>query len=161
MRALLAPGIALMNRLRYPQKFALVSLVFAIPLGLMMYLWLEEIGDRLAFAHKERIGLEYVGALRRLLESLALAGTIDAPAISQAVGQVDTLDARLGTELQVTGAWQELRRQVTDPSTGQAARVVDTVQLIAYVGDMSNLILDPDLDSYYLMDATVTVLPQL
>jgi hypothetical protein len=29
MRALLAPGVALMNRLRYPQKFALVSFIFA------------------------------------------------------------------------------------------------------------------------------------
>ena len=50
MRALLAPGVALMNRLRYPQKFMLVSLFFVIPLGLIMYLWLAEIADRLAFA---------------------------------------------------------------------------------------------------------------
>lgn len=32
--------------------------------------------------------------------------------------------------------------------------------LIAHTGDMSNLILDPDLDSYYLMDTTVLALPQ-
>ncbi|MGH8009200.1 MAG: SpoIIE family protein phosphatase, partial [Candidatus Binatia bacterium] len=31
--------------------------------------------------------------------------------------------------------------------------------LIAYVGDTSNLILDPDLDSYYLMDAVLLKLP--
>ena len=33
--------------------------------------------------------------------------------------------------------------------------------LINYVGDTSNLILDPDLNSYYLMDATVYAIPQL
>jgi methyl-accepting chemotaxis protein len=33
--------------------------------------------------------------------------------------------------------------------------------LITYVGDSSNLILDPDLDTYYLMDATVYAVPQL
>lgn len=32
-------------------------------------------------------------------------------------------------------------------------------ELIAHVGDASNLILDPDLDSCYLMDATVVALP--
>jgi methyl-accepting chemotaxis protein len=31
---------------------------------------------------------------------------------------------------------------------------------ISYLGDSSNLILDPDLDSYYMMDATVIALPQ-
>ncbi len=95
MRALLAPGVALMNRLRYPQKFALVSLVFAIPLGLMMYLWLAEIEDRLAFARKERAGLEYVVALRRLLEPLA----IGASEVAEVAREIDAVDGRLGTEL--------------------------------------------------------------
>ena len=84
MRALLAPGVALMNRLRFPQKFTLVSLVFALPLGLMMYLWLAQIEDGLAFARKERAGVEYVVALRRLLEPLALAPqAIAAPEVAQ------------------------------------------------------------------------------
>jgi signal transduction histidine kinase/HPt (histidine-containing phosphotransfer) domain-containing protein len=157
MRALLAPGVALMNRLRYPQKFALVSLVFLIPLGLMIYLWLAEIGERLDFARKERAGLEYVVALRRLLEPLALA----TPAVAGAAREVDDVDVRLGTELRATEAWQGLRRKLTEPAVGQAARIADTVQLMAYVGDASNLILDPDLDTYYLMDATVTLLPAL
>lgn len=32
--------------------------------------------------------------------------------------------------------------------------------IIAHLGDQSNLILDPDLDSYYLMDVTLLALPQ-
>ena len=66
----LAPGVRLMSRLSYPRKFVLISLLFAIPLALMMYLWLREIGERIAFAEKERAGLEYVVALRQLLEPL-------------------------------------------------------------------------------------------
>ena len=167
MSALLAPGVALMNRLRYPQKFALVSLVFAIPLGLMMYLWLAEIGERLAFARKERAGLEYVVALRRLLEPLALAPLglapqgLGSPDLAAAAQGVDVVDGRLGFELHTTETWQALRRKLADPSAGRGARIADTVQLIARVGDTSNLILDPDLDTYYLMDATVTLLPAL
>ena len=33
--------------------------------------------------------------------------------------------------------------------------------LVSYVGDSSNLILDPDLDTYYLMDATIYGVPQI
>ena len=32
-------------------------------------------------------------------------------------------------------------------------------QLISYIGDTSNLILDPDLDSYYLVDVTLLAMP--
>ena len=35
------------------------------------------------------------------------------------------------------------------------------IDLIAHVGDTSNLILDPDLDSYYLMDVVVAKVPSL
>jgi len=33
-------------------------------------------------------------------------------------------------------------------------------QLVSYIGDSSNLILDPDLDSYYLVDVTLLGLPE-
>jgi signal transduction histidine kinase/DNA-binding NarL/FixJ family response regulator len=161
MEPFLAPGVALMNRLRYPQKFAVVSLVFALPLALMMYLWLAEIGDRLEFARKERVGVEYVVALRQLLEPLVLGRAIDAPELAEGIRGVDAVNARLGAELQTVPAWGRLREQLADASASPAIRIEATTELIAHVGDTSNLILDPDLDSYYLMDATVTVLPAL
>ena len=71
MTRLLGPGVGLMNRLRYPQKFLLIScLVRCSPRCCISYLWLDQIGERLAFARQERAGLEYVVALRRLLEPL-------------------------------------------------------------------------------------------
>src|SRR5205823_6219472 len=36
------PAIALMNRLTYPQKFALISLLFALPLTLVLVLLISE-----------------------------------------------------------------------------------------------------------------------
>src|SRR5262245_5670153 len=132
MGALLAPGVTLMNRLRYPQKFILVSLVFAVPLGLMMYLWLAEIADRLAFAREERAGLEYVVALCRVLEPLALAPPAS-PEVAEAARAVDAVDARLGAELQTGEQWQALQRELDDPLAGRAARIAGTVHLIAHV----------------------------
>ena len=37
------PAIALMNRLTYPQKFLLISVLFILPLVLVMYLLLSEL----------------------------------------------------------------------------------------------------------------------
>lgn len=38
--------------------------------------------------------------------------------------------------------------------------IQDVMNAITHVGDSSNLILDPDLDSYYIMDITLLALPQ-
>ncbi len=42
----------------------------------------------------------------------------------------------------------------------QVALISDIRGMITHAGDTSNLILDPDLDSYYLMDVTLLALPQ-
>lgn len=39
--------------------------------------------------------------------------------------------------------------------------ITDIRTMITHAGDTSNLILDPDLDSYYLMDATLVTFPQM
>jgi signal transduction histidine kinase/CheY-like chemotaxis protein/HPt (histidine-containing phosphotransfer) domain-containing protein len=177
MRRLLDPAVALMNRLRYPRKFALVSLVFAVPLGLMMYLWLAEIRARAAFADKELAGVAYIVPLTRLLQRLEeYQGRITLPAapalvdegrtaVQAAARDVTAVDARLGVRLGVSEAWAELAQQVAGMPRGADAATTPVATasraLIARVGDASNLILDPDLDTYYLMDAVVTRLPAL
>lgn len=60
--------------------------------------------------------------------------------------------------------WSELKGSVgAAPADGDrhAHLVADVRTLITHAGDLSNLILDPDLDSYYLMDVTLLALPQL
>jgi signal transduction histidine kinase/AmiR/NasT family two-component response regulator/HPt (histidine-containing phosphotransfer) domain-containing protein len=177
MTPLVAPAVALMNRLRYPQKFVLISLLFALPLGLLMTFWLGEIEDRIAFARKERAGVEYVAALRRVLEplevvqALARRDAADAAAamrlgrerarLAAAAAEMDRVDARLGGRLRSDQLWQALRVRVVHPSVDPAALIGETLQVMVHAGDASNLILDPDLDSYYLMDAVVQRLPAL
>lgn len=61
--------------------------------------------------------------------------------------------------------WQDLKAKVRDikPSESNdlhAHLISDLRTLIAHAGDTSNLVLDPDLDSYYLMDITLLALPQ-
>jgi signal transduction histidine kinase/DNA-binding NarL/FixJ family response regulator/HPt (histidine-containing phosphotransfer) domain-containing protein len=178
MKRALEPAVTLMSRLRYAQKFILISFLFAVPIGLMMYLWLAELNDQLAFARKERAGLEYVVALRRVIEPLdrarglrLLAENGDPAAreqlarehgrVAAAAAAVDAINQRLGDRLGVTQLWQSLRPRVTHPSVDPGLLVSEVQHLIEEVADGSNLSLDPDLDSFYLADAVVTRLPTL
>ncbi len=61
--------------------------------------------------------------------------------------------------------WRELKAQASRISPAEsvvrhAQLVAEVRQFITQIGNASHLILDPDLDSYYLMDVTLTVLPQ-
>jgi|CXWL01.1.fsa_nt_gi methyl-accepting chemotaxis protein len=103
--------------------------------------------------------------------------------IDQAFKQLLERDAQLGEELQFTAeglaqrhreraraasvqqAWSGLRAGFSglqpEASDEQHRQIIaDVRMMIAHAVDTSNLILDPDLDSYYVMDAALCALPQ-
>lgn len=104
--------------------------------------------------------------------------------IDAAFAALEKVNAELGEELQFTqeglakrnrehcrvetlrAEWEKLKaagRPLAPGELDNAHRhLVDDVRtMITHVGDNSNLILDPDLDSYYLMDVTLLALPQM
>jgi methyl-accepting chemotaxis protein len=65
---------------------------------------------------------------------------------------------------QLRSQWLDLRnRSAQMPPSDRQQRYEDLIQklrrLFSRIGDTSNLILDPDLDSYYLMDVSIVGLP--
>ena len=63
----------------------------------------------------------------------------------------------------VLADWQSLKAAPLATAAGDDAngKLVAAVRaMVAHAGDLSNLILDSDLDSYYLMDVTLCALPQ-
>lgn len=56
--------------------------------------------------------------------------------------------------------WQALTQEKTYNRELYKALLTDIKDSITYIGNSSNLILAPDLDSYYLMDAVAVSLPQ-
>ena len=189
MQALLGPAITLMNRLRYPQKFLLISLLFLAPLALVLVLLIVEVNAKAEFAQKELYGDTYLRAVRRLFEhtlqeqSLAhayLNGTTELrPDLASIQAQIDddftalsAVDRELGSRLQASVkynalyvSWQQLKATLPAIQTGRsddlhATFIADIRGLISLVGDTSNLILDPDLDSYYTMDSVLLKLPE-
>src|SRR5262245_20726745 len=174
----LEPAVAVMNQLRYPVKFLVISALFTIPIAFLMYQWLTQLGTRLDLAARERVGLEYVVSLRQVMEPLErirvlrlLADAGDAGAraqldderakLARAVGLMDSVNARLGRELQVRTLWSDLRPRVAHPSVEPTTLLAQARRSLDQVADTSSLSLDSDLDSYQLTTAVVTRLPAL
>ncbi|MBC8043673.1 MAG: GHKL domain-containing protein [Rhizobacter sp.] len=184
------PAIALMNRLKYPQKFFLISILLSAPTAVVIILLTNIRNEAIDFGAKERLGLAYIKPLVKLLsgaqdlrmsvqhvllrdsvgENQVQAATA---ALEQDINAVDTLDVALGAALQTTvrwsilkTRWQALREKLLTASARESyaahtAFIAQIFDLISYTGDVSNLILDPDLDSYYLMDGSLSKLPLL
>jgi methyl-accepting chemotaxis protein len=97
-----------------------------------------------------------------------------AAALARAGEQLQFTDAGLAARKRehvalrtVRDEWDRLKAAAAKAGPASAALdeqyahlVADVRTMITHVGDTSNLILDPDLDSYYLMDVTLVALPQ-
>jgi methyl-accepting chemotaxis protein len=83
-----------------------------------------------------------------------------------AMTRLDPVDARLGSVLDVS-EWPALRGEVQSligqrkDVAGHADVLAKLRGLVVAVADNSNLTLDPDLDTYYLMDLVITRLPTI
>ena len=136
-------------------------------------------GDRQSFAAYERRGVAYLGPLTRLLsattdiQSAAVRGKpIDPTAVRGAIAEVDGVDARLGAELRTTERWTTIRgllqelvgrrwNSTTEAYTQFSDLVTQLMELNRTVGDASRLVLDPELDSYYVMNAVLLRIPEI
>ncbi len=148
--AVLRPGLGLMQNMRLPAKFALISLAFAIPLGIATYGVLSYSSDNIAFAGQERLGAAWIAPLNDLLRS-QLQNQSTGPAIEE----LRALDRAQAKALDVSLAFDQAR----EASGADAAAA--TVLLYSAVSDSSKLTLDPDLDSYYAMAITMDYAPKL
>lgn len=104
-------------------------------------------------------------------------------AISSNMDALQTVQAEIGDDLQFTtegltsrgrehlnyetvrAKWDSIVKEVNGSDKTKADELLvslisDIRGMIAHSGDTSNLILDPDLDSYYIMDVTLLAMPQ-
>ena len=186
---LASPAVAVMNRLTYPRKFAVVSLLFVLPLSVVLNFLISEMNGRIEFARKEIQGNLYFRPLQKLSEHLiesrdlsqSLVRGEDAARtalirkhleIDQHIASLNNVNQQFGQALDTTSKhaslvenWRILHERIlgsesADTDKLHADLLTEIRALRSHVGDTSNLILDPDLDSYYLMDATLLKLPR-
>ena len=128
-------------RLPISFRLATIAAVFVAPIALFAYLFVNQAEGDIAFAAKELDGTRYLDAIWP-----AFAG--DAPA-AQIAGR-QTYDDEFGVADASKGFVE-----AKDPT----ARLTAGKSLIGGVADGSNLTLDPDLDSFYAMDAVTVRMP--
>lgn len=168
------------QRIRYTAAL-LAAIIILLLLGSAAYILTKNVNEKIAFTNKERIGAKYHHALFELM--LAIQHRQDQPpqpqnnhikvvetlTIKQAISQVDKLYADAHT-LNLTRQWALLKTDLlaqilADESIDkQPTYHVDIMKqllhLMLKVGDHSNLILDPEIETYYMMSVMVSLLPE-
>lgn len=153
-----APSVALMNRLKYPVKIGiLASLVLIMSASIIGFL-LNNLESQANFSIKERHGVEYIKPLKILLHDLRELKdgnkSITKDMIDKEVADVDAQDAKYNKEMKVKDTWTKLKADLVELKPSQLDDLITrTSASIDNVTNQSNLILDPDLDTYYSMDS--------
>ncbi|WP_110400426.1 methyl-accepting chemotaxis protein [Sphaerotilus hippei] len=177
----------LFRAIGFTQKAWAISLIFSIPILVLGWQYFSGNQAQIDFTRKERHGVaalrEFVPVLKGIIDvrnatRAQLGGFDAAAAYTDARARTDAALQRLQSALATQGDPLELTAPVARlkerwDATAAAERGVDaegrtvfgpvttaSVELLNTIGDRSNLVLDPDLDSFYLVNATVLTLPR-
>jgi len=123
------------SRWSFGARLALISALFCAPVGLLLFLFIQASAAQIGFSSKELDGARYLDRVWP-----AVVKGEPAPSAEGRFGEGEALAA--------------VRSAATPYARASAA-----ADLITAVSDGSNLTLDPDLDSYYMMDAVAFRLP--
>lgn len=182
---MLGPGIRLLARLRMPQKLLLVAAVFFLPIVFLLIVHVRQLNEQIAFSQRELMGVQMIEPVRRMTQTMqlhrglsqqAIAGVAAARGrlpelrgkIKSAIADADKLDALHAATL-ATGsewaalkaAWQELESRTDSLAAEESFRLhSETIararDFLILIADHSNMTLDPDIETYYLVDAFAT-----
>ena len=178
------------RNVKLTRKLTVLVATLMVPTAMLMYLLIEQVNNDIEFSSKELVGAEYIAPLRVLgnrfaehrgMSNAFLSGASDfepkilnkREEISAHIAKIDEMHARHGATLMTDELWQGVKDKWTDkdknvhPFHAEAyfdwhtGLIKDVHILINRAGDTSNMILDPDIDSYYLMDLVVLSMPKL
>ncbi len=174
-----APGIRLFRRLGFALKASIVSLCFVLPLAVLAWAWFSQYSEQRDFTAKEIDGVTFTRVVMPLLpavmqqrqDALKGEGTAGREAVAEALKQVDAAQAASGDAFGTAPALKLLKERLAGlPAagagseqllSGHGAAAQAVIDLVGQATDGSNLTLDPDIDTYYLMDGALMRIPQL
>lgn len=146
---------------RFSRALILVSILFLIPIALLATMVVQQSRKDIVFVSREIEGIDYSRSVWPVLSDLLASrgDRVDVmrrwDAIRDAgeVGDADmnTLEARRALSRAMSGGG--------DAATAAGEILQAAAALITKIDDGSNLTLDPDLESFYLMDSATVKLP--
>ncbi|MDG4833705.1 hypothetical protein O7627_30990 [Solwaraspora sp. WMMD1047] len=156
----------------------LLAGLLLVPVGVLSVQAWQGIDEKLTFAERERQGIEYLQSLERVTvalvdaQSAAVAGrSVPGEALTRAVENASSVDARLGDELRTRERWAGARAKIESLSQQNLRAPEEAYAAYSEAGDLllalygkvretSGLIRDPDADSYHLQDSAAEELPE-
>lgn len=173
----LAPGVRLFRSISFPSKAAFVAAAFITPLSMMLFfLWASTLAQ-VDFARSERQGIGYIKALddlikvaqdRRRLAAINDSGLAAAQDKTKlAFDAVKAQHEALGDKFHDEGQYRALEKAHADLLVSAVASspdetfkrhgvfIYEVLELIGQIASGSNLALDPDLDTYHMMNMAV------
>lgn len=178
-------------KLSIPLKLLFVAIALVFPTVVLLYLLMTEKDKAIDFGTKEIYGNAYLVPLKNMMDAapehmlkhhqkLALGGVDDAElkqfeaSLTTSLQSLRSVDQQYGKGFAASQENIENLEKGVKQLTSKTAAMSLTAsesehtqlitklrEVITYFGDQSNLILDPDLDSYYLMDATLLKTPSI
>jgi len=178
----LAPLERLLSRVRVSRQLMLLGVILIIPTVFFGRAYLAAQAVQTDFSGLERVGVKALAPANDLLLATVRArsaaveaqlkgeqpspATLDA--VKRAVARAGAAESATRADLNSNDAWTGARRTINAtldaPLAGSPEKTIErwtdavtaAVAWVTQVGNGSNLILDPDLDSFYVMDAIVT-----
>jgi len=178
-----APGVKLFRRIQFQSKALIILAMLSLPVGVLGWNYFIDKADAIAFTQKEREGVAYAREVLPLVKlaqeqrAVAAAAQLkggDSAALSAAndafaaqLKKVEQIDAQIGADIDTGKALAAVKEATVVAAAGDwsktyadySKRVDAVLALLTQAADGSNLTLDPDLDSYYLMDGATAALP--
>jgi len=165
MKRIFNPAIKLMNLFSYPIKFAILG-VLVLSMGTYIYYsFYTNKQSSIDFSVTELKGDMYMKDLYEMISIAGKMGYADSDVKTKLITEfnsfLDDLQKVNGEQKGLSS--QEKLTAITDAfekaKTGEADKAFGLINAvnacIGEVGDKSNLILDPDIDTYYSMDSLI------
>ncbi|MBX9976850.1 MAG: hypothetical protein K2X98_01195, partial [Alphaproteobacteria bacterium] len=171
----------MLGHLSISMKIKMIFCVSLIPVIFLFYLFANEKMSVVAFADKEKVGNELIQKLTPVFDTiLKMHGVLafEKKADEQKVevekfhknGQIVVSDFfETGKTLSIPTIQEKwlnthktLEKAFDKPSLSLTTEAIQSISgLMGIIGNESGLVLDPDLDSFYVMDTTVVQIPNI
>ncbi|MFZ2854810.1 MAG: methyl-accepting chemotaxis protein [Rhodocyclaceae bacterium] len=190
MSIFFSPARKLMDRLHCPAKFGLIGAMALGAIALLFYLLASSLQTLIDSNRRELLGVEMAKPFLKVVQLTQQHRALSAGLLGGASGMgekraakeaeviaaiqaMDAVDAREGGVLQSSAAWRKVKERwellrstglamsVGENTAAHTALVAEMLGFLGLINENSGLILDPEFDSYYLMDTAMIRLPDL
>lgn len=184
MNKALKPAISLMSRLKYPQKMMLISVLFILPLIIISYLYMAELGNKIESTEKEQRGLEYIQTVRQIYQHLPQhrgmtnaylngANAFEKKILTKRIEikadiiNINNIDALYGDEFNTHSLWGSIKKDwlilekdafnwpAADIFSRHTRLISKVYSLFEQISNESGLVLDPNINTSFLMDVII------